>query len=207
MDDAELNEIRSSIGMLFQHSALFDSMTVLENVVFPLVERRVSGLSEAEKKARNVLQQLGLEETADTLPSELSSGQQKRVALARAVVTGPKLIVYDEPTTGQDPIMAAYVEEMIVEAQKSFGLTSIVISHDMASTFRIADHVAMLHEGEIIMQGPPASFLQSVDPRVRTFVFAADPERASQGGTPSSLDNSEEKGVIGGSDSGSDTSV
>ena len=173
LDDRALAAMRSNIGMLFQHSALFDSMNVADNVAFPLVERREASRSEAMKRVEKVLEQLKIDDIAHRMPSDISNGQQKRVSLARAIISEPKLMVYDEPTTGQDPIMSDYVETMIMEAHEAFGFTSIVISHDMASTFRIADRVAMLHEGEIIAEGPPHEIMHSEDERVREFVFAS----------------------------------
>ncbi|MEM1349944.1 MAG: ATP-binding cassette domain-containing protein, partial [Myxococcota bacterium] len=171
----QLQELRTKIGMLFQHAALFDSMSVYDNVRFPLVERlqRV-GNDEAHERTMDVLEKLKLTEIAHRQPTDISNGQQKRVSLARALVTEPTMMIYDEPTTGQDPIMCDYVEKMIVEAHSAFQLTSLIISHDMASTFRIADHVAMLYHGEIIAEGPPHTLLESADERVREFVFAAD---------------------------------
>lgn len=175
LDDSGLEELRTRIGMLFQHAALFDSMTIEENVLFPLLERRERVSSkEAHERASRVIEKLKLTEIAKRYPMEVSNGQQKRASLARALVTEPTMMIYDEPTTGQDPIMCAYVEEMVLEAHETFELTSLIISHDMASTFRVGDHVAMLYHGEIIAEGPPASLLHSEDDRVRDFVFAAD---------------------------------
>ncbi len=181
LSERELAAVRSQIGMLFQHSALFDSMNVAENVMFPLVERREASRKDARARMEKVLEDLKIADIADRLPSDISNGQQKRVSLARAIISEPKLMVYDEPTTGQDPIMSDYVENMIVEAHESFGFTSIIISHDMASTFRIADRVAMLHKGEIIAEGSPHDILYSEDERVREFVFASQPEQVDAG--------------------------
>lgn len=175
ISEEELVEVRTNVGMLFQHAALFDSMSVLDNVAFPLLERKKSvSQKEAVERSEHVLEQLKLIEIKDKMPTDISNGQQKRVSLARAIVSEPRMMIYDEPTTGQDPIMCAYVEQMIVEAQETFNLTSLIISHDMASTFRIGDHVAMLYKGVIIAEGPPHSLLESTDERVREFVFAAD---------------------------------
>lgn len=173
MSESELRELRTRIGMLFQHAALFDSMTILENVAFPLIERRVCSAKEAYERSRELMEKLDLTGIAEASPIEISSGQQKRVSLARALVTNPELMIYDEPTTGQDPLMARYVEDMIVQVQNDFDVSSVVISHDMASAFRIADYIAMLYKGEIIAFGPPATILESEDERVREFVFAA----------------------------------
>jgi ABC-type transporter Mla maintaining outer membrane lipid asymmetry ATPase subunit MlaF len=174
MSDRELREMRSTMGMLFQHAALFDSMSVLENVAFPLVERREVGRSEAHERARKIIEDLKLTGVIDRTPPEISNGQQKRASLARALITEPRMIIYDEPTTGQDPIMCSYVDDMITEVQEKFEVTSLVISHDMSQTFRIGDHVAMLYHGEIIAEGSPRELLYSEDERVRDFIFAAE---------------------------------
>ncbi|MGM0554996.1 MAG: ABC transporter ATP-binding protein [Myxococcota bacterium] len=179
LSEKELRELRTNIGMLFQHAALFDSMTVAENVAFPLVERGEMSRSEAAEKVDELLEKLRLTEVHDRAPSSISNGQQKRVSLARALISEPDLMIYDEPTTGQDPILSKYVEDMIVETQEDFDLTSIVISHDMASTFRIADKVALLHLGELIAPETPAEMLQMDDERVREFVFAAEVANSS----------------------------
>lgn len=181
MKERELRDLRTQIGMLFQHAALFDSLSVAENVAFPLVERGVCGAKEARKKVDELLERLRLTEVAEAFPPSISNGQQKRVSLARALISEPKLMIYDEPTTGQDPILAGYVEEMIVQTQRDFEVTSVLISHDMAQTFRIADRVALLHKGTIIAEGPPASLLDSEDERVRDFIFASDVSRRKKG--------------------------
>ncbi len=173
LNERALAKVRAQIGMLFQHSALFDSMDVAANVAFPIIERREATAKEAAIRVQKILEQLKIDDIAHRMPSDISNGQQKRVSLARAIISEPKLMVYDEPTTGQDPIMSDYVENMILEAQEAFGFTSIIISHDMASTFRIADRVAMLHLGEIIAEGEPYEIMHSEDERVREFVFAS----------------------------------
>jgi len=173
MDEKELRHARQGIGMLFQHSALLDSMSVIENVAFPLYERREASKAESLERAMALLDTLRLSEIAERFPSEISNGQQKRVSLARALISKPGLMVYDEPTTGQDPILSDYVENMILEAQDKFDLTSIIISHDMASTMRIADKVAMIFDGQIILEASPNEFVNTEDPRVKEFVFAS----------------------------------
>ncbi len=177
MSESQLRHLRTQIGMLFQHAALFDSMNVSDNVAFPLVERGEMRPSKAQPVVEEILEKLRLLEIKDEYPNDISNGQQKRVSLARALITEPKLIIYDEPTTGQDPILSRYVEDMIVETQEQFDITSVIISHDMAQTFRVADKVALLHQGEIIAEGSPASLLKSEDERVKEFVFAADVSR------------------------------
>jgi ABC-type transporter Mla maintaining outer membrane lipid asymmetry ATPase subunit MlaF len=173
LSDKDLGESRRRIGMLFQHAALLDSLTVEENIAFPLYERREASRKEALERAHELLKVWQLEDVALSYPSEISNGQQKRVALARALISRPELMVYDEPTTGQDPILSDYVEEMILKAQELYKLTSIVISHDMASTMRMADQVAMLYEGQILLQATPAEFLASEDQRIVDFVYAS----------------------------------
>jgi ABC-type transporter Mla maintaining outer membrane lipid asymmetry ATPase subunit MlaF len=171
-DAARIHAIRSRFGMLFQNSALFDSMSVRHNVEFPLVERRLARGDELRERVATVLEQLHITRLADRFPAEISNGQRKRVALARAMITRPDVIIYDEPTTGQDPVMIQNVDDMIEEAQATFDITSIVISHDMVSTFRIADRVAMLVDGEILAFGTPEEVRASQNPRVREFIFA-----------------------------------
>ena len=179
LPDAELRALRRRIGMLFQGAALFDSLSVFDNCAFPLREagERLS-LREATPVVTEVLERLSLAELARRMPSELSAGQRKRVALARALVTRPEMLIYDEPTTGLDPVLTASVNEMIVEAQENFGVTSVVVSHDMAGTFRISHSVAMLYQGELLLQGTPADFMQSADERIRAFVFAGSAAEA-----------------------------
>jgi ABC-type transporter Mla maintaining outer membrane lipid asymmetry ATPase subunit MlaF len=149
-------------------------MSVADNIAFPLVERGEMGRAAAYEKVDELLEKLQLSDVRDRSPSSISSGQQKRVSLARALISEPDLMIYDEPTTGQDPILSKYVEDMIVETQENFDLTSIVISHDMASTFRIGDKVALLHRGELITPDTPAEMLEMEDERVREFVFASE---------------------------------
>lgn len=168
----DIRQIRSKFGMLFQNAALFDSMSVRDNVAFPLIERGLASGAELNKRVDEVLEQLHIPDLAHRFPSEISNGQRKRVALARAMVTRPSVMIYDEPTTGQDPVMIRNVDNMIEEAQRTFEITSIVISHDMVSTFRIADRVAMLYKGEILAFGTPDEVRQSHNERVREFIFA-----------------------------------
>ena len=157
-----LTEARQLFGMVFQGAALFDSMTVFDNVAFPIREgRRV-----VEKLA---VVDLG-EEVLERWPAELSGGMRKRVALARALVSEPQIVLYDEPTTGLDPITTSYVDEMIVHAKERLGITSMVISHDVASSFRVADRLAVLYDGHLAAEGTPAEVRQSKDPFVQRFL-------------------------------------
>ena len=174
--ERELQALRARVGMLFQSAALLDSLSVEENVAFPLVEREGLSPRKARGRVMEILNKLRIPDLARRFPAEISNGQRKRVGLARAMVTNPEVIIYDEPTTGQDPVMTRLVDDMIVEAQETFDVTSIVISHDMPSAFRIGHSIAMLHQGRIIAAGPPAELAASEDERVRSFVYAAGVE-------------------------------
>jgi phospholipid/cholesterol/gamma-HCH transport system ATP-binding protein len=168
----ELTEARQMFGMVFQAAALFDSMTVFDNVAFPLRERR-RGIRQDELR-RRVVESLRVvdlgEEVLGKWPAELSGGMKKRVGLARALVHEPRVVLYDEPTTGLDPITTAYVDEMIMHAKERLGITSMVISHDVASSFRVADKLAVLYDGRIAAQGTPAEVRASTDPYVQRFL-------------------------------------
>ena len=169
----ELTEARQRFGMVFQGAALFDSMTVLENVAFPLRERRGRRMPAGEIR-RRVVEKLSVvdlgEEVLERWPSELSGGMRKRVALARALVSEPRIVLYDEPTTGLDPITTEYVDEMIVHARERLGITSMVISHDIASAFRVADRVGVLYDGHLAAVGTPVEVRASSDPFVQRFL-------------------------------------
>lgn len=167
----ELVRVRRKFGMLFQYAALFDSMTVEENIAFPLREHSKLSNKVIREKVREKLEMLRLPGTEKKYPAELSGGMRKRVGLARAIIHEPKILIYDEPTAGLDPIMIYQVDEMIKETQEQLGITSVVISHDMASTFRISNRIAMLHEGRIIETGTPEEVRASTNPHVREFIF------------------------------------
>jgi phospholipid/cholesterol/gamma-HCH transport system ATP-binding protein len=170
LDDYELNRVRKKFGMLFQYAALFDSLTVEENVAFPLVEHTTMPRAEIHKVVIDRLATLGLKNIERKYPAEISGGMRKRVGLARALVLQPQILLYDEPTTGLDPIATKNVDDMIRDISKETGVTSVVISHDMASTFRIADRISMLHEGQIVASGHPDEVLQSTNEFLRAFV-------------------------------------
>lgn len=172
MGDLELNEVRTHFGLLFQHAALLDWLTVAENVAFPLRERGKTPRAELRDRVHDILERLNVAELADRMPAELSEGQKKRVGLARAIVVKPDIMIYDEPTTGQDPLRTRQVDDMIQQTQEQFDITSIVISHDMASTFRIAHMIAFLYQGEIAAYGTPAQIRASQDPNVQHFIHA-----------------------------------
>lgn len=166
-----LTRVRSKFGMVFQWAALFDSMTVLDNVAFPLREHR-KDLSE-QQIAELVAEKLalfGLEGVEQKFPADLSGGMRKRVGLARAIIMEPKIVLYDEPTTGLDPITTDYVDESIKRAKEKLGVTSVVISHDIASTFNIADYIAFLYRGQIVAYGPPEVVRDSEHEFVQQFL-------------------------------------
>ena len=167
----ERDRVMRKFGMLFQAAALFDSLPVWENVAFGLIQGRGMGRRAAREKAVETLAKVGLgPAVADLYPAELSGGMQKRVGLARAIAHEPDIILFDEPTTGLDPIMAAIIDELIVSTVRDVGATAISITHDMASVRRIADEVAMIYGGRIIWQGPVAEIDDSGNPYVDQFI-------------------------------------
>ncbi len=170
LGDAALMRARMRMGFLFQMSALFDSMDVAANVAFPLHEHTRMTEAQRAERCRTVLGLVGLSDIERKMPSELSGGMRKRVALARAIVMEPKLVLYDEPTTGLDPIRADVINELIVVLSQKLGISSIVVTHDMASAEKIADRMLMLHEGGIIADGDQRTFLRCEEPLVRQFV-------------------------------------
>ena len=170
-DPKQLDAMRRRTGMLFQGGALFDSLTVWENVAFALLYRDGVGRAEAKRRAIKNLAKVRLPASAaDLRPAELSGGMQKRVALARAIIATPELLFFDEPTTGLDPITADAVNNLIVEQVKALGAAAVSITHDMASVRKIADEVAMLHEGRIIWRGPVSALDNSGNPHIDQFV-------------------------------------
>jgi phospholipid/cholesterol/gamma-HCH transport system ATP-binding protein len=172
-DDLEMARLRRKFGMVFQYAALFDSMNVVENIAFPLIERYRLQRAEIMERVRDLLRRLDLANVAgieEKFPPELSGGQRKRVGLARALIDRPEILLYDEPTTGLDPVATKNVDEMIRRTADEFGVTSVVISHDMASTFRIGDRISMLAGGRIVVTGTPAEVLESRVPVLREFV-------------------------------------
>ena len=170
LSERKLAPIRRQFGFLFQQGALFDSMNVYDNVAFPLHELEGERPYDEETRVRRVLRLVGLENTMLQQPSELSGGQQKRVALARAVVLEPKVVLYDEPTTGLDPIRADVINELVLKLKQELHVTSIVVTHDLTSAFKVADHMVMLHEGHVVLAGEPEMFRSSTDPIVCRFL-------------------------------------
>jgi phospholipid/cholesterol/gamma-HCH transport system ATP-binding protein len=165
-----LAEFRRKFGLVFQFSALFDSLTVEENCAFPLKEHTSKSKSEIKEIVRDRLGALGLDGTQRKYPGELSGGMRKRVGLARALVLEPEILIFDEPTTGLDPLATRNVDEMILAACARYKVTSVVISHDMASVFRIADRIAMLHEHKILATGTVAEIQESREPYLYEFI-------------------------------------
>ncbi|MCG3134428.1 MAG: putative ribonucleotide transport ATP-binding protein mkl [Planctomycetes bacterium] len=177
-DRASLRKVRSGMGYVFQHAALLRWMTALENVALPLVENGVEP-AEAQSRATRRLEALGLGEAIDRYPDEMSGGMAKRVGFARATVTGAKVILYDEPTTGLDPITTRTVDELIVRGREEDGVTSVVVSHDVESAVRIGDLIGLLYEGRIQVVAPPREFLRHTHPVVREFVRGFRPQESS----------------------------
>ncbi|HUT50289.1 MAG TPA: ATP-binding cassette domain-containing protein [Alphaproteobacteria bacterium] len=169
-----LDRVNAKIGMLFQSAALFDSLQVWENVAFGLIQGKRMEREAARQKAGEKLAQVGLgSDVAELWPSELSGGMRKRVGLARAIATDPEIIFFDEPTTGLDPIMGDVIDKLIVECVRELGATALSITHDMTSARRIADRVAMLHEGRIIWTGPVATIDHSGNEYVEQFIHGS----------------------------------
>jgi phospholipid/cholesterol/gamma-HCH transport system ATP-binding protein len=173
MTNKQLNELRLSFGMLFQGAALFDSLTVAENVGFNLIEH--SGLDSVtiSKRVKEALSLVGLYGIENLMPSELSGGMQKRVGLARAICMRPKIILYDEPTTGVDPIMADAVNDLIKRLHDKLEITSIVVTHDMVSAYKVASDIAMLYDGKIVQRGTPEEIKNTDNPIVKQFITGA----------------------------------
>jgi len=172
--EEEVFRLTRKIGMLFQNSALFDSLNVWENVAFPLVHKEGMDAVSARKKAVEKLAAVGLSASvADLMPSELSGGMKKRVGLARAIAIDPEIIFFDEPTTGLDPVMGNVINDLIVKSVKSLGATAFTITHDIASATRIASRVVMLHDGRIVWEGAPKDLKEPKNKVVAEFVASA----------------------------------
>jgi phospholipid/cholesterol/gamma-HCH transport system ATP-binding protein len=171
LDDKQLYGIRSHFGYLFQSGALFDSLTVAENIMFPVKQHyQISRYSAIDELVRNKLKMVGLEGLQQFYPANLSGGQRKRVALARAIALDPEVIFYDEPTTGLDPIRSDTINELILKLERELGVTSIAVTHDMKSAYKIADRIVMLHNGKIIADGDADYIHNHSDPIVQQFI-------------------------------------
>ena len=177
LPERELAEVRRHFGFLFQMGALFDSMTVVQNVAFPLMQHKRCTPAEAAETATEMLRLVGLDGLQSRRTGEISGGQKKRVALARAIVLNPDVVLYDEPTTGLDPVRADVINELILKLKRELRVTGVVVTHDMTSAFKVADRIVMLQKGRVIADEPPAWYRTSTDGRVRRFVDGrADPE-------------------------------
>ncbi|MDD3114710.1 MAG: ABC transporter ATP-binding protein [Anaerovibrio sp.] len=170
LKERELDKLRMNMGMVFQYSALFDSMTVGDNVAFGLREHTDFSEEQIQRIVAEKLAQVGLPGIEKAMPGELSGGMKKRVGLARAIAFDPKVIFYDEPSSGLDPIMTAKIDELIIETQKKQQATSVVVTHDMVSACMIADRIAMIYEGELIAADTVENFRKSEDARVQSFL-------------------------------------
>ncbi len=169
LKEAQLNEIRREMGFVFQYSALFDSLSVAKNIGFAL-DRQRRPQKEIKPIVTRLLQEVGLSGLEDKRPSQLSGGMKKRVAMARALASSPKIVLYDEPDSGLDPIMTRVIDELILKIRDEKQTTNVVVSHNVASIWRIADRVLMLNEAEIVADGSPAELDKSEDPAVRQFI-------------------------------------
>jgi len=170
LNERRLNEVRKKFGMLFQGGALFDSMKVWENVGFGLRQQTRLGEEEIRRIATEKLRLLGLKDVEDLMPAELSGGMKKRVSLARAIALEPEMLLYDEPTTGIDPVVADAINELIIQMREKLNVTSIAITHDMKSAYKIGDRISMLYQGKIIEVGTPDDIKNSPNPIVQQFI-------------------------------------
>lgn len=173
LSEKRLNKIRRRFGMLFQNAALFDSLSVLENVGFGLIEHSNMDTEEIERKVKQLLSLVGLNSIEELRPDELSGGMRKRVGLARAIAMDPEIILYDEPTTGIDPILGDAINDLILSLHDHYHATSVAVTHDMNSAFKIADRIAMLCGGKIIEEGSPEDIIKSKEPVVQRFLSIA----------------------------------
>jgi phospholipid/cholesterol/gamma-HCH transport system ATP-binding protein len=182
LSENKLNEVRKQIGFLFQGSALYDSMSVRENLAFPLIRNFNFTTKEVEAKVKSSLEKVSLEDSIDKMPAELSGGMKKRIGLARTIITEPKLILYDEPTTGLDPITTKEISQLIVELQKDLKTTSIVVTHDLICAKIIASHAVVLKDGKIKYEGNLENLVSTSDPFLRDF-FTSDILEVKNGST------------------------
>ena len=181
MDEKELSFLRMKFGMLFQGAALFDSLNILENVAFGMIEHMNSPREEIVKRVKECLDLVGLKGIEDKKPAELSGGMRKRVGLARAIALRPQIILYDEPTTGVDPIMGDAINDLIIELHNKLKVTSIAVTHDMTSAYKIGDRIAMLYNGRIVANGTPEEIKNTKDPIVRQFITGASKGPITEG--------------------------
>jgi phospholipid/cholesterol/gamma-HCH transport system ATP-binding protein len=166
-----LEAARRKIGFCFQGSALLNSLSVFENVALPLREHEALGEDEIRRRVDEKLALVGLSDAGQKLPSEISGGMKKRVGLARAIIRNPEIILYDEPTAGLDPVMGTAINDLILDMQKKLGVTSVLVTHDMSSAFRVSNRIAMLVKGRIVKLGTPAEFRVTDDPLIKQFIY------------------------------------
>jgi len=171
INERQLAAIRQKVGILFQGGALFDSMTVADNIAFPLREAGQRDPKVLRSKVAEMLEVMEMEGEEDKMPESLSGGMKKRVGLARAIIRRPSCVLYDEPTSGLDPVVADSINRLIRRLQQRFGMTSVVVTHDMKSAFDVADRIAYLHEGRIYFDGTADQLQQSTDPLIQDFLI------------------------------------
>lgn len=170
LKEEELNDIRRKMGMVFQYSALFDSMSVGENIAFGLRQHTTMTGEEISRVVRRRLRMVGLAGQESVMPSELSGGMKKRVSLARAIAVNPQIVLYDEPTAGLDPIMSTTIDRLICSTRRILGVTSVIVTHHMSSAFNIADRIAMIYGGKVVEIGTVQEIKQSANPLVQQFI-------------------------------------
>ncbi len=169
-EDKQKEKLRSKMGVLFQSGALINWLSVYENVALPLREHKIAEGEELDRIVMEKLKWLDLVPAKDTLPSNISGGMKKRVGLARALTSQPKVVMYDEPTSGLDPVMSNVINDLVIRLQKELGLTSIVVTHDMQSAYRIADRISFLYEGQVLFCGTPTEIQNSPNPIIQQFI-------------------------------------
>lgn len=179
MNERQLGAIRQKVGMLFQGGALFDSMTVADNIAFPLREAGQRDPKVLRSKVTEMLEVMEMEGEEDKMPESLSGGMKKRVGLARAIIRQPSCVLYDEPTSGLDPVVADSINRLIRRLQQRFGMTSVVVTHDMKSAFDVADQIAYLHQGRIYFHGTANQLQQSSDPLIQEFLLGRSEQVAA----------------------------
>jgi len=167
---SQLNQVREKFAMVFQNAALFDSMTVYENMAFPLEEKTSLNRDQINGQVTTALQEVGLKNVNTKYPDELSGGMKKRVGLARALLLQPQIVLFDEPTTGLDPVIRRAIHQLIKQTQEKFGFTAVIVSHDIPDIFEVAHYVAMLYQGEILQFGSPEEIQESQHPVVKQFI-------------------------------------
>lgn len=170
LDEKSFYPVRMRCAMVFQHSTLFDSMTLVENVMLPLRKHKGMEGAKCREVAMEFLKRVQMDHMAEKFPSDIGDGLRKRVAIARALTLSPEFVIFDEPTTGLDPLAAANVDQLIRQLSDEQGVTSIVVSHDLRSIFTVADRIAMIYQGEVRLDGTPATFRQTDDPIVQQFI-------------------------------------